>query len=227
MGDYLDGLASLPQAQCSTILASNRSVRQGQKTSRHPVDSRSTRVLILQPWLDTTVWKVLVQYLLLALAIAVLAVIYGRIWLRRHRTAPLRHEIRAREITFRSGLDRVRVTEPALQLLGTGSAESIRSPMELIVRGDAFEISSTSPFGRMVMGMEYYFRARETSVEIRRPIPRLLRMDGEKEWIVVQGRQAGKEIQLWIMKKNLNEVWTALVDVGAVPRSAGPSALET
>ena len=41
-----------------------------------------------------------------------LVVIYGRIWFRRHREAPLRRVIRARDVTFRAIPDQVKVSDP-------------------------------------------------------------------------------------------------------------------
>src|SRR6267154_141982 len=112
---------------------------------------------------------------MVAIVVAGLSLAYGQMWLRRRKVTPLRREIRARDITFRAALDRVYVIEPGSPL-GSDFEVPISSPVELIVRGDAFEVSYARPFGR-VMGLEYFFRARETSVELNRPIPRIYGMD--------------------------------------------------
>jgi hypothetical protein len=157
------------------------------------------------------------QYILLAIVVAGLSFIYGRIWLNRHREAPLRREIRARDITFRAILDHVGVIEPGSWPSASDFESSIHSPVELIIRGDAFEISSTRSLGRVVTGLEYYFRARDTTVELHRDIPRIYGWDTQAR-IVVRGWHAGKKIQLTITQKNdPYEIWNALTEVGAVP----------
>ncbi len=159
------------------------------------------------------------QYVMVTVMVAGLALIYGRIWLRRRRQTPLRREIRARDITFRVTLDRVSVTEPGWLQPDSDFDVPISSPVELIVRGDAFEISSARPLGRVVMGLEYYFRAGETSVELNRPIPRIYGIDTPPR-IIVRGWQAGKKVQLTIRQKNDPlEIWNALTGAGAVPGS--------
>jgi hypothetical protein len=51
--------------------------------------------------------------------------IYGRIWFRRHREAPLRREIRTRDVTFRTVLDRVKVPDPG----GRQKRAEVTAPM--------------------------------------------------------------------------------------------------
>jgi len=154
------------------------------------------------------------QYVLMVIVVAGLAFVYGRIWLRRHREAPLRDQTRARGITFRAVLDRVEVLEPGA--LGGDFGVPISRPVELIVRGDAFEVSFAYPLGR-VMGLEYFFRARETSVELNRPIPRIYG-SGTRSRIIVRGWQDGKKVQLTITQKSDPlDIWNALTAAGAVP----------
>jgi hypothetical protein len=71
------------------------------------------------------------QYVLAAAVVAGFSFVYGRFWLRRRRGAPLRREIRARDITFRSRLDRVTVTEPGWlqQLSGWFQYQSASVPL--------------------------------------------------------------------------------------------------
>jgi hypothetical protein len=159
------------------------------------------------------------QYVMVTVVIAVFALTYGRVWLRRWRQTPLRREVRAREITFRVTLDRVSVTEPGWLQPDSDFDVPISSPVELIVRGDGFEVSSARPLGRVVMGLEYYFRAGETSVELNRPIPRIYGIDTPPR-IIVRGWRAGKKVQLTIRQKNDPlQIWSALTGAGAVPGS--------
>jgi hypothetical protein len=161
------------------------------------------------------------QYVLAAAVVAGLSLIYGRFWLRRRRGAPLRREIRARGITFRSHLDRVTVMEPGWLQPDSDFGAPISSPVELIVRGGAFEVSSSLWLGRVVMGLEYCFRACETSVELNRVVPRIYGMDDTLPRIVVRGWQAGRKVQLTIGQKNDPlEIWDALTASGAVPSPA-------
>jgi hypothetical protein len=160
------------------------------------------------------------QDVLVAVVVAGLSFIYGRFWLRRRRGTPLRREIRARDITFRSHLDRVTVTEPGWLQPGSDFGTPIFSPVELIVRGDAFEVCSALALGRVVMGLEYLFRAAETSVELNRLIPRIYGRDTPPR-IIVRGWQADRKIQLTITQKNDPlEIWNALTGAGAVPSPA-------
>lgn len=102
-----------------------------------------------------------------ALALCVAAgfvFIYGRIWFRRHREAPLRWEIRTRDVTFRTVLERVKVSDSG----GWPKWAGVSAPMGLLVRGDAIEVSSSVAPLRVVMGLEYYFPAAETSIELSR-----------------------------------------------------------
>jgi hypothetical protein len=159
------------------------------------------------------------QYVLVAAVVAGCSVLFGRIWLRRRRETPLRREIRAREVTFRSYLDRVGVIEPGWlePEPGSDAGTPISRPVELVVRGDAFEVSSTVALGRAVLGLEYFFRACETSVELNRVVPRIYGMDTPPR-IIVRGWQAGKKIQLTIGQKDDSlEIWNALTAAGAVP----------
>lgn len=76
-------------------------------------------------------------------AAAGFAAIYGRIWSRRRREAPLRREARAREVTFRTIPDRVMISDWSARSRWAG----ITAPMVLLVRGNAIEVSSTvAPF---------------------------------------------------------------------------------
>ena len=48
--------------------------------------------------------------------------------------------------------------------------------------------------------------------------------DGRREWIVVRGKQDGRDVQLSLTKRFfLDEVWNALAAAGAVTRSDGPT----
>jgi hypothetical protein len=160
------------------------------------------------------------QYVMLVIVVGGLAFIYGQIWFRRRRVAPLRDQIRARGITFRAVLDRVDVLEPGS--LGGDSGGPISRPVELIIRGDAFEVSSAIPLGRVVMGLEYFFMARATSIELNRLIPRIYGTDTRPR-IIVRSWQDGKKIQLTVtQKRDPLDIWNALTAAGAVPGITWP-----
>jgi hypothetical protein len=156
------------------------------------------------------------QYVMLASVVAGFSVVLGGVWLRRRREAPLRREIRAQDVTFRAG-----VAVWLKESYGWGGWLDLKSGMALVVRGDAIEISSVAwPF-RIVMGEEYYFRARETTIQVRREPSRPF----ELRWIVVTGRTDGKDVRLAISTRNahqLSQVWNALAGAGAVPVGPPP-----
>jgi len=109
--------------------------------------------------------------------------------------------------------------EPGWWLPSSDFEVPISSPVELIIRNDTFEISSGLSLGRMAMGLEYFFRARETSVELNRRVPRIYGKDTSPR-IIVRGWHAGKKIQLTIRQKNDPlPIWNALIEAGAVPDS--------
>ena len=100
-------------------------------------------------------------------------------------------------------------------------AEDAIRNTELIVRGDMFQVGNV--FSAVVMGVEYYFRARETTVEVSRDPLGIYGIDSKREWIVVTGTQDGRDFRLEMTKKYfLDDVWNALVRAGAAPRSDGP-----
>jgi hypothetical protein len=51
------------------------------------------------------------QYVVLAVVLAGVAVFLGQVWLKRRREAPLRREIRSQEVTFEVVLPEVKVNE--------------------------------------------------------------------------------------------------------------------
>ena len=157
------------------------------------------------------------------LAVAVVAglmFIFGQVWFKRYRETGLRREIRAQSITFKTRVDYIKV-------MGAGPLEQGReeivpgftNQLQLVVRGDAIEISSAIALVRAILGLEYYFRAHETSVELYRILPRIYGRDSPAR-IVVRGWQGDKQIQVVIVKKHdLQVTWNALVSAGAVPGS--------
>lgn len=150
------------------------------------------------------------QYVLLGLVVAVFAVAAVRTWLSHRGTVPLRRETEGQEITFQLRLDHVKV-----------SGTNVKGAMALIVRTDTFEVSAiTVPF-RAFFGMDYHFRAAETTIEIGE-IP-LFSFIQKRNWIIVRGQQGGKRTELAIASENhLYDAWVALVRVGAVPVGPPP-----
>ena len=158
------------------------------------------------------------QYVALAVVVALVVAVVGQIVFRRYQNAPLRREMRTQAITFRTELDWVKIPDPPWW---AREAEDGLRGMELIVRGGMFEVSTVF---RVVIGLEYCFRARETTIELSRNPLRIYGMDTRREWIVVRGRQADRDIQLAMTKRHfLDDVWNALVAAGAVPTSGGSS----
>jgi hypothetical protein len=158
------------------------------------------------------------QYVFLAVVLAGFVVGLGQVWLRRRREAPLRREIRSQDVTFWTGLTEVKVKEG----YGWPKWLALRSSMALYVRGDSFDISSTILPIRVVMGMEYYFKASETSIETSRDPST---GSSALNWIIVTGSQRSEEIKLAIINRNegrLHDAWNALVTAGAVPIGPPP-----
>jgi hypothetical protein len=157
------------------------------------------------------------QYVFLAVVLAGVAVSLGQVWLKRRREAPLRREIRGQDVTFLVRLPQVKVSEG----YGWPRWLSLNSSMALTVRRDSFDVSSVTPPIRLVMGMEYCFKASETSIETSRDPSR----NSALNWIVVTGSQAGREIRLAITQGNerqLHDAWNALVAAGAIPVGPPP-----
>jgi hypothetical protein len=103
------------------------------------------------------------EYVLLAVVVVGFAVSFGAVWLKRRRQAPLRREIRSKNITFRTGLTEVKERQSGALFKWL----TLNSVMALYVRGDSIEISSRILPFRVVMGTENYFKARETFIEMR------------------------------------------------------------
>lgn len=151
------------------------------------------------------------EYALPAIVAAVFTIGLGQVWLRRRREAPLRWAIRSQKVTFWISLNQVKEESP-----GWPRWLALNSMMALYVRGDSVEISSMVPPIRVLMGMEYYFKARETFVEISKEPS----MFSALNWIVITGSRRGREIKVAIMKRNeiqFFDAWNALVVAGAVP----------
>jgi hypothetical protein len=157
------------------------------------------------------------QYAFLAVVLAGFVIGLGQVWFRRRRKAPLRREIRSQPVTFWTRLSQVKVRE------GSGWPEwlALNSSMALYVRGDSFDISSTNLPVRVVMGMEYYFKTNETSIETSHAPSG----NSALSWIVVTGSRCGEEIKMAIIKGNegqLHDAWNALVAAGARPIGLPP-----
>jgi hypothetical protein len=157
------------------------------------------------------------QYAFIGVVLAGFVIGLGQVWLRRRREAPLRREIRSQPVRLWTALTEVKVKE------GYGWPEwlPLRSSMALYVRDDSFDISSTILPIRVVMGMEYYFKSSETSIETSRDPSR----PSPLKWIVVTGSQRGQEIKLAITNQNegqLHDAWNALVAAGSIPIGPPP-----
>ena len=127
---------------------------------------------------------------------------------RRHGEAPLRKEMRARPAADFHARVHVRANVLGMMLSARGS-------LDLIVRGDAFEVSHPFPPARFLFGQEYAYRADDTAVEV---VPGLLH-----NWIEIDGWRTGSAARIWIGRSNLNrQIWDALVRAGAHPVGSPP-----
>jgi hypothetical protein len=158
------------------------------------------------------------QWVAIAVFVVVALVFLAPAVRMHYRNTPLRREIKAQAITFRTTLRWVKI--PARPWWMYGPEDGIRN-IELIVRGDTFQVGSIFS---AVMGVEYYFRARETVVEVTRDPLGIYGIEDKREWLVVTGTQYGRDFRLAMTKKYfLDDVWNALVRAGAAPRSDGPA----
>lgn len=143
----------------------------------------------------------------LAVAFAAIAVVARR---RRHHEAPLRQQMRARPVTFRAPVD---VKANAL-----GMMVSEHGPLDLIVHGDAIEVSHPFPFARFLFGQEYCYRAEDTTVKV---VPGL-----RHDWIEIESQPTGTAARIQIRRRNMNrQIWDALVRAGAHPIGPAPPPL--
>jgi hypothetical protein len=95
--------------------------------------------------------------------------------------------------------------------------------MALIVRTDTFEVSAITASFRAFFGMDYYFRAHDTTIEMGElPLISFIR---KKNFIIVRGQQGNRRTELAINSENyLYDAWVALalVRAGAVPIGPPP-----
>jgi hypothetical protein len=151
------------------------------------------------------------QYALLGVVVVGLAVAIAQTSLRHRRTAALRKEAKGQAIAFQIRLDHVRV-------MGSGWTD-LKGEMVLIVRADAFEVSATTPLLGTIFGMDYYFRAPDTTIEVSES-PSFLK---KRLWIVVSGKQGTSRTELAITSENhLYDAWAAFVRAGVVPIGSPP-----
>jgi hypothetical protein len=124
---------------------------------------------------------------------------------RQRREAPLRAEIRRRPvIDFHANV--------AVRQYVLGVPLSVSGPLELIVRGDAFEVRHVFPPARFMFGQCWCFRAPETTIE--------LDSSAFREWIPIRGLQETR-IAISGRKKN-RMVWDMLLWSGAQPAGSLP-----
>ena len=147
----------------------------------------------------------------LALCLIPLVGVFGALgtlaWIRRHREAPLRSELQARPVTFRS---RVRVNAELF-----GMMASLHGNLHLNVHGDAFEIVDNMPVSKFVFGMDYCYRAQFTNVQVIRL--------GRSECIEITGYPGSTAVRVRVWGCDANrQVWDALVAAGAQPVGQPP-----
>lgn len=135
----------------------------------------------------------------LALAVAVVAAVP-----RRHREAPLREEMGARQaVTFQAP---VRVLAG-----GAGLPMAQRGSFRLVVRGDLIEVSNSLRPAR-VFGQQYCYRAPDTTVKVVAGF--------RHHWIEIDGQPPRTAALIWIRQPGLTrQIWYALTGT-AQPASA-------
>jgi hypothetical protein len=144
------------------------------------------------------------------------AVAYALVWLKRRRDASIRREARAQSVSFRGGFKAKRINP-------LGHEFVFHQDMDLIVRGDILEISSTIAPLRFIMGFEYYFRAHETTIHFKCVSARL-GGNSDHEWIVIKGGDLGGSNRMLISNNyKLYDAWNALVRAGVTPVGPPPS----
>jgi hypothetical protein len=72
---------------------------------------------------------------------------------------PLRRETEGQEVAFRLELDHVKK-------VGRSGSADVRGTMALIVRADTFEVSAVTPLLRISFGLDFWFRARDTTIDL-------------------------------------------------------------
>jgi hypothetical protein len=110
----------------------------------------------------------------------------------------LRKEIQARAVmTFRASVD-----------------VQDRGLLDLTVYGDLFEVSHPFPPSRFLFGLDYCYRAEDTTVELVRGL--------WHDWIEIGGQPGTGLSPILIGRRKMNrQIWDALVRAGAHP--IGPS----
>jgi hypothetical protein len=102
--------------------------------------------------------------------------------------------------------------------MGSGWTD-LKGEMVLIVHDDTFEISAATPLLGTIFGMDYYFRAPDTTIEVSEFSSFLKK----RPWIAVRGKQGTSRTELAITNENhLYDAWAALVRAGAVPIGSPP-----
>jgi hypothetical protein len=90
-----------------------------------------------------------------------------------------------------------------------GMIVPVNGRLNLFVWGDIVEVSHPLWLAGFLFGQEYFFLARETTVQV---IP------GRREWILIEGHWQGRTTQVWVAKRGMTrEIWNALVYAGASP----------
>jgi hypothetical protein len=151
------------------------------------------------------------SYIDVIITLACFLLVFGLFSFKYHLNAPIRHEIRAKDIIFRTSV-KARV---ATALFGE---VAINGSVKLIVRTDAFEVSHPFLLVRIILGQEYFFKAKEVTIEMHEGM-------WNREWIIIKGETSSRQAQISITNThNLHVAWNALVSVGAVPVGPPPQA---
>ena len=152
------------------------------------------------------------QWIYLALFLAVALGLCGAAIIKRRTDAPLRIEARAHPVLWSLAVTAsVRASRPSgWEIRGRGM-------VNLNLRGGFIETSRAMPLGSL-FGMQWYFRSRDVTMEVVQG--GLLQGPG----IALKGQSAGYDVRMVIWDRNwLPAVWSALVADGVTPIGPPPA----
>ena len=174
----------------------------GQERIRFPCSVGPGWAAYLDSWLP-------MQYVFLAVFVALLVVVAVQTRRTHRDTIPLRREAERQDISFQLRLDHVKV-----------DGANAKGAMALTVRTDTFEVSALTPALR-AFGLDCYFRAAETTIELGEiPLVSYIR---KRTWIIVRSQQGRRKTEVALASDNhLYDAWVALVRAGATPLGPPP-----
>jgi hypothetical protein len=86
--------------------------------------------------------------------------------------------------------------------------------LQIDVRSGVIALSMTS---KRLGGSEWLLRTATTTIEVSR-LPGI----GNRQWIILTGRERGRPLSLAVSPGRFAELWNALLDAGVTPQSGPP-----